>query len=102
HFVERFPGRDVHDKDLRVIDTLRRQWKGGYVANGGFDRQRAEDTITKGLADAIAFGRPYIANPDLVERLRKDAPLNEGDPATYYGGDEKGYIDYPFLDDAQA
>jgi N-ethylmaleimide reductase len=51
-------------------------------------------------ADLIAFGRPFIANPDLVERLKRGAPLNEIDPATLYGGGEKGYTDYPAMAEA--
>ena len=54
--------------------------------------------ISDGIADAVAIGRSYIANPDLVERIRLGAELNEPDPETFYGGDEKGYTDYPFLD----
>ena len=55
----------------------------------------AVEAVASGHADMVAFGRAFIANPDLVERLRVGAPLNEGDRATYYGGGEKGYTDYP-------
>ena len=58
----------------------------------------AIEAIASGRADMVAFGRPFIANPDLVERLRLDAPLNELDRATLYGGGEKGYTDYPALE----
>jgi N-ethylmaleimide reductase len=51
------------------------------------------------MADAVAFGQLYIANPDLVERFKLNAPLNEPDPASFYGGNEKGYTDYPVLED---
>jgi N-ethylmaleimide reductase len=76
---------------------LRRRFRGTYIANNGYDRTAAETALAAGKADLIAFGRPFIANPDLVERLRRDAPLNELDQATLYGGGEKGYTDYPSL-----
>jgi N-ethylmaleimide reductase len=76
---------------------LRRCFKGLYIANGGYDKARAAAALAARDADLVAFGVPFIANPDLVERLTKDAPLNAPDPATFYGGNEKGYTDYPFL-----
>jgi N-ethylmaleimide reductase len=81
-------------------DALRAAYAGTYIANGGYDRGRAMHAIESGAADLVSFGAPYVANPDLVERLALDAPLNKPDPATFYGGDERGYIDYPFLDEA--
>ncbi|HKK13174.1 MAG TPA: alkene reductase, partial [Gammaproteobacteria bacterium] len=54
----------------------------------------------EGRCDLASFGRPYIANPDLPERFRRGAPLNEWDDTTFYGGDERGYTDYPFLEDS--
>jgi N-ethylmaleimide reductase len=80
-------------------DALRATYRGTYIANGGYDRARASQAIATGAADLVSFGAPYIANPDLVERFALDAPLNAPDPATFYGGDEHGYIDYPFLDE---
>lgn len=76
---------------------LRKAFGGVYIANNGYTRDLAIEAIGSGHADMIAFGRPFISNPDLVERLRRNAPLNEPDRATFYGGGEKGYIDYPFL-----
>jgi N-ethylmaleimide reductase len=67
------------------------------MAAGGFDRDRAEKWLRAGRADLIAFRHKFLANPDLPERLRLRAPLNRDDPATYYGGGEKGYTDYPTL-----
>ena len=58
--------------------------------------------LAAGEADLIAFGKPFISNPDLVERLKKGAPLNEWDKATFYGGGAKGYTDYPRLEAAEA
>jgi N-ethylmaleimide reductase len=84
------------------IAALRARFDGVYLANNGYDRQMAMDAVASGAADLVAFGKPYIANPDLVERLRRDAPLNTPDQATFYGGAEKGYTDYPTLADADA
>jgi N-ethylmaleimide reductase len=84
------------------IAAMRDLFEGAYIANNGYDGALAEARIATGQADAVAFGRPFIANPDLVERLRTHAPLNEGNQATYYGGGAEGYTDYPFLDQAKA
>jgi N-ethylmaleimide reductase len=70
--------------------------KGAWMVNNGYDKALAEQAVANG-ADLVAFGKPYIANPDLVRRLREDAPLNKPDPATFYGGGAKGYTDYPAL-----
>jgi N-ethylmaleimide reductase len=70
--------------------------KGAWMVNNGYDKALAEQAVADG-ADLVAFGRPYIANPDLVERLKAGAPLNTPDKATFYGGREKGYTDYPTL-----
>lgn len=76
---------------------LRPFWKGSIVSAGGFTKESGNRAIAEGWADAIAFGVSFIANPDLPERLRTDAPLNEPDQPSFYGGTEKGYTDYPFL-----
>ncbi len=72
--------------------------KGGWLVNNGYDKASAEKAIETGYADAVAFGRPFIANPDLVERLRTGAALNALDATTLYGGGAKGYTDYPSLE----
>ena len=77
--------------------ALRKHFNNAYMANLGYDKARGNEAIASGQADVIAYGVPFIANPDLVERFRIDAPLNEADEATFYGGSEKGYTDYPFL-----
>jgi N-ethylmaleimide reductase len=77
--------------------ALRKCFKGSYVANLAYDKARGNAAIASGHADAIAYGVPFIANPDLVERYRTNAPLNEADSSLFYGGTEKGYTDYPFL-----
>lgn len=76
---------------------LRKHFKGAYIANLAYDKARGNAAIASGHADAVAYGVPFIANPDLVERFKLDAPLNEADANTFYGGTEKGYTDYPFL-----
>jgi N-ethylmaleimide reductase len=81
-------------------DALRAAYPGVYIANGGYDRAHADQAIASGKASLVSFGAPYVANPDLVERFALGAPLNRPDPSTFYGGDERGYIDYPFLDEA--
>lgn len=80
--------------------AMRKLFKNGYIANLAYDKARANAAIASGHADAVAFGVPFIANPDLVARLAKDAPLNAADSTTFYGGSEKGYTDYPFLESA--
>lgn len=77
--------------------ALRKCYKGSYVANLAYDKARGNAAIASGHADAIAYGVPFIANPDLVERYRTNASLNEADSSSFYGGTEKGYTDYPFL-----
>jgi N-ethylmaleimide reductase len=77
--------------------VMRRCFKGAYIANAGYDQARAEAALASGYADLVAFGALFIANPDLPERFAKKAPLNAPDPSTFYGGNEKGYTDYPFL-----
>jgi N-ethylmaleimide reductase len=70
--------------------------QGAWMVNNGYDKDLAEQAVADG-ADLVAFGKPYIANPDLVERLRRNAQLNKPDQATFYGGGAKGYTDYPAL-----
>lgn len=78
-------------------DAVRARFKGVIIGAGAYTAEKAEDLIEKGFIDAAAFGRSYISNPDLVERLQQNAPLNEPDGETFYGGGAKGYTDYPTL-----
>lgn len=98
HFNEPgFAGADVtYPEGFR--EQMRERFKGGLIYCGGYDAERAQTRLDENSADAIAFGRPFIANPDLPERFRLGAALNEPDHATFYGGAEAGYTDYPFLD----
>jgi N-ethylmaleimide reductase len=90
--------RDVHGSELPFdFAELRRRFNGHYMANGGYDKRSANAAIAAGRADCVAFGKPYIANPDLVERYAQDASLNVANPSTFYGGREHGYTDYPTL-----
>ncbi|CQJ16139.1 alkene reductase [Yersinia enterocolitica] len=78
-------------------DAVRARFKGVIIGAGAYTAEKAESLIEKGFIDAVAFGRSYISNPDLVERLQQNAPLNEPDGETFYGGGAKGYTDYPKL-----
>ena len=83
---------------LDALSLIRTEFRGTYMANNGYNRELAIEAVQTGAADLIAFGRLFLANPDLVARLERNAPLNEPDPATFYGGDAKGYTDYPTLE----
>lgn len=79
-------------------ERMRERFNGRLIYCGHYDADKGEALLESGNGELVAFGRPYIANPDLVERFRVGAPLNEPDQATFYGGDATGYTDYPFLD----
>jgi N-ethylmaleimide reductase len=81
----------------RQVDyaALRQCFTGCYIANNGYDLESGNSVIERGDADMVAFGKLFIANPDLPTRFAKNLPLNTPDPATFYGGDETGYTDYP-------
>ncbi|WP_290793558.1 alkene reductase [Halomonas sp.] len=79
-------------------EQMRQRFSGGLIYCGNYDAELARQRLADNTADAVAFGRPFIANPDLPERFRVGAALTEPDHSTFYGGDEKGYTDYPFLD----
>jgi N-ethylmaleimide reductase len=104
HVVEGATGgaRDLEAQGVAPFDyvALRRRFPGAWMVNNGYDRAMAEATVCGGRADLVAFGKPFIANPDLARRLREGAPLNAPDNATFYGGDERGYTDYPALAEA--
>ncbi len=102
HMVEGQTGGSRDLPDGADIGALRARFDGVYIANNGYDRAMAIDAVESGRADMIAFGRPFIANPDLVARLERDAPLNTLDTATLYGGGVEGYTDYPALPDSRA
>jgi N-ethylmaleimide reductase len=99
HLVEPIGGRlGVISPELQMAPLIRKKFEGTLILNGGYDAQSANETIENGLADLIAFGVLFLANPDLPERFRKNAPLNKEDLATYYTGEERGYTDYPSME----
>jgi N-ethylmaleimide reductase len=81
----------------RVAPALRRLFDGTFIINGGYDEASGNAAITSGEADLVAFGVPFLANPDLPYRFGKKAQLNAPDQATFYAGEDKGYTDYPAL-----
>lgn len=101
HVVEGATGgpRDVLPFDWAALKAAYRAkgGKGTWMVNNGYDRETAIEAVESGYADVVAFGKPFIANPDLVRRLKEEAPLNELDGSTLYGGGEQGYTTYPAL-----
>jgi N-ethylmaleimide reductase len=89
-------------EDAPVTPALRRAFLRTFIANGGYTQALAESTLVRGGADLIAFGVPFISNPDLPERFAGDVPLAPADRKTFYGGDERGYVDYPARDGSEA
>ncbi|HEY9833057.1 MAG TPA: alkene reductase [Stenomitos sp.] len=93
---------EVNESDLRHGGTevptrvLRDHFAGTLMVNGGYNWDRSNTALTKGEADLVSFGTLFLANPDLPQRFAANAPLNQPDPTTFYGGGEKGYTDYPF------
>lgn len=84
--------------DDSIGPLLKSLFGGPYIANEKLTKESAEELLSSGKADLLAFGKDYISNPDLVERFRRNAPLNAFDQQTFYSGEEKGYVDYPALE----
>ena len=96
-------GSDAVASDAPSTSKLfRKNFNGAFISAGGYNPESAAEAVESGEADAVAFGRIYIANPDLPERIKIGAPLNKYNRATFYGGAEKGYTDYPSLTQAAA
>jgi len=85
-----------------VARTFRPMTSVPFIANTGFGKGRGMGAVASGEVDAVAYGTPYLANPDLVARFKVDAGLNKPDPSTFYGVGPKGYTDYPMLGDSKA
>jgi N-ethylmaleimide reductase len=102
HLMEPMESDRRHGSPAIPTREFRPLYHGNLLVNAEYDGPGAQAAIADGHADAVAFGRSFLANPDLPERLRRGAALNEPDPATFYGGDERGYIDYPALAEAAA
>ena len=98
HMVEPVGGRmGVTAMDAKLAPIIHDIFEGTLILNGGYDSSSGNEVIEKGDADLISFGVPFLANPDLPERFKQNTPLNQPDIATFYMGEEKGYIDYPKL-----
>ena len=102
HLVEPAMVGTVRDEQFdprwdAIIERLRSEFKGVLMLAGGYDLNTAERALQQGRADLIAFGRPFIANPDLPARLQGNHPLNAADGNSFFGGDARGYVDYPAL-----
>ncbi|MGG7567291.1 alkene reductase [Rhodovulum sp. DZ06] len=100
HMVEGSTGANRDLPPEADMDKLRGMYSGAWMVNNLYTRDMALEAVESGRADLVAFGRSYISNPDLVERLKADAPLNKANSATFYGGGAEGYIDYPALETA--
>jgi 2,4-dienoyl-CoA reductase-like NADH-dependent reductase (Old Yellow Enzyme family) len=97
--------RESHDKPASgpaIGPAMKEAFGGVFIANESFTVESAAQAIESGVADAVAFGKAAIANPDLVERIRVGADLNEPDASTFYASGEKGYVDYPSLESANS
>jgi N-ethylmaleimide reductase len=94
---------DITTKSAGTVDyrALKSKFGGTYIANNGYDLDRAASAAGAGSADLVSFGTPFLANPDLVRRYRENLPLNLPDPSTFYTGGETGYNDYPLYTGAQ-
>lgn len=97
HTVESIESHPPEDR--RVTPLIRERFRGAVIVNADFDREAAEAALARGEADLVSFGRLYLANPDLPERLRRGGPYNEPDVDTFYGGGAEGYTDYPTLEE---
>ncbi len=93
HILESKPAADSEMKYLTPM--MRQEYKGTLIVNGGYDKHSATDAINKNLGDAVSFGMPFIANPDLVARYQQDAALSQPDSSFFYTEGAKGYCDYP-------
>lgn len=102
HLIEPAASAGEHPAPDLSARFFRPLYPGTLIVAGGYTLERANDALKEGSADLVAFGQPFLANPDLVERLRSGAALNKPNPATYYGGGAEGYIDYPTLAAAPA
>jgi len=97
HVVEQFGEESVTHFDFSVI---RQRFNGAYMANGGYTAEKAEESLQNDKSDLISFGSPFISNPDLPKRFKQGAALASADQNTFYGGDAKGYTDYPALEES--
>jgi N-ethylmaleimide reductase len=97
HMIERVWAPMLVAPEVRFASVIRKIFKGTFMLNGGYNAEKGNDAIRKGEADLISYGSLFLANPDLPERFKRNAPLNTPDVETFYVGEERGYIDYPAL-----
>ena len=98
HLIEPVGGRlGMTPSGELLAPRIRGKFNGTLMLNGGYDASSGNSVIESGLADLVSFGIPFLANPDLPDRFRTNAPLNREDPSTFYIGEEKGYTDYPLM-----
>jgi len=93
---------DVSKAIMAELPRIKDALPDGMIVNNGYDGEMARRAVASGAADLVAFGKAFIANPDLVRRLREDAPLNVPQRDTFYGGGAAGYTDYPTLETSVA
>lgn len=88
---------DLTDDDFYppIAPSMRENFKGNFIINGSYNGQLAQDVVKNNQVDAVAFGRPFISNPDLVAKIKAGKPFTPDDQSTWYTQDEKGYLDYP-------
>jgi N-ethylmaleimide reductase len=98
HVLEGLPGHMLAEPGPRVTPAIRAAFRGPLMVNGGYTAELGAEAIENGDADLVAYGVPFLANPDLVERFRIGAPLNAPDFGTFYTSGPEGYIDYPALE----
>lgn len=92
----------AHEVPWKLKEAIRQNFGGNIILSGGYDAQRAESDLQDNKGEVVAFGRPFISNPDLVQRMKEGAELNDPDQSTFYSGGEEGYIDYPTLEEETA
>lgn len=97
HMIERVSEPQIVPPEERFASVIREIFDGAFILNGGYDAKKGNEAIRKLDADLISYGSLFLANPDLPERFKKNAPLNSPDINTYYAGEEKGYTDYPTM-----
>jgi N-ethylmaleimide reductase len=97
HIVDALEGDIRHGARVVQLSILRQSYQGVLIVCGGYDKKRGNTVIAEGMADAVAFAQLFLSNPDLPKRFKRNGPYNEPDMSTFYGGGEKGYIDYSFL-----
>ena len=102
HIIDPVPGHSMSDDSPPIRDVFRRLYHGPLLINGGYDKQSGTRLLQQDEADAIVYGVPFIANPDLVQRFHEDAPLNKPRPKFFYTQGEEGYNDYPIMDEVEA